>query len=115
MKKKIMRHGDVVIYVIDKLPENANVSDKSDHVLLEGEVTGHAHRLMVDRPGVVQYHDMSDELVNRGGVLYLTVKEPVEITHEEHGTKIINPGVMEVWRQREASLEDDKEYQLIRD
>ena len=49
-------------------------------VVAEGEATGHAH---------VMEH-VKFKRIN--GTLYLDVEQPTEITHEEHGAVVVEPG-----------------------
>jgi hypothetical protein len=61
-------------------------------VLVEGEVTGHAHRLVGE--GTLLHSASTD-------VLYLECEVPAEITHEEHQTITLPAGLYRVTRQRE--------------
>lgn len=64
-------------------------------VLAEGEVTGHAHRIVDD--GAV--------LMSDGETLsVLEVERKVALTHEEHKAIDIEPGSWEVRRQREYTI-----------
>ena len=105
MKKKAkkiayFRHGDVHLVSIDKIPEGGTVEKTRD--VEKGELTGHAHRLMFRH----------DEGGGRGitariisapdGKRYLEVKEPTDLTHEEHHTRTIPPGNYEIRRTRET-------------
>lgn len=96
MKTKLnqAQQGDVCLRRINKIPEGA-VKQKSDArgiVLAEGEVTGHFH-------GIEECEDA--ELYQLGERMLLSVKAPVELTHQEHGKITIEPGVWEVEQLRE--------------
>lgn len=80
--------GDVFIIKVLKLPKGAK--KKGTNILVEGESTGHAHRL---REGeVFEYH-------NR---LFLQTYVPTTIIHEEHDEIPIEvPGIYEIKRQRQ--------------
>ncbi|MDA8389092.1 MAG: hypothetical protein M0Z58_10595 [Nitrospiraceae bacterium] len=72
------------------------VSRKADHppgrfVVAEGETTGHAH---VAR-GRIEAYEV-------GGVLYLKVTGPAEVTHEEHRPLTLPPGKWQVGTVREV-------------
>ena len=68
-----IRHGDVMINKIATIPSGAQPS-KSD-TLAEGEVTGHAHRLVGDY-----------QMFERDGSLYFTTgPKGAALTHEDHG------------------------------
>jgi hypothetical protein len=93
------RQGDVLLQPIAAIPSSAKlVVGKSDIVLAEGEVTGHAHRIRKPKSRVKQYLD--------GPVLYLEVLEPVTVTHEEHGPLILEPGFYERRIQVETWMDE---------
>ena len=92
------RHGDVFLRRVKAIPEGAARQERQgDVALAAGEVTGHAHRIAT--PGVSLWH--------AGTQRYIQVEEPADLTHEEHGTITLPPGVYEVIRQREWSLENE--------
>jgi len=123
---KHYRHGDILLIKIDKLPENIRFKTKKSKVILKGEVTEHAHRL----GGNAKILEVAEKIANRplpprirdGRVLpyagpitqkllslladkqvigYAVVKEPTELTHEEHNTITLPVGTYEIKRQRE--------------
>jgi hypothetical protein len=79
--------GDVPSRYIAKLPEN--VRPRKNNIVALGEVTGHHHMIeIVD--GNAELFD--DELGN----LFMLVKEPVRILHQEHGYGLYTePGVVQ--------------------
>jgi len=92
------RQGDVLVRPIQKLPDGVKKSKVKRVVLAEGEVTGHCHEILdVENVELLQDAD---------GNLYLDVKEPAELTHQEHSTITIPPGTYEIVRQREYSPEE---------
>lgn len=94
------QHGDVLICRVDEVPSGAKkVKSEAGYLILaEGETTGHAHRI-TDEPGV--------ELYEAGGVLYLSAEKQVEVTHEEHHTQTIDPGIYEIGRVVEVDPFED--------
>lgn len=94
---KQYRQGDVLIRRIESLPAS-KATKRVTGVLIEGEVTGHAHRLA----------DLTAaEVLEVGEGLYLRVGEAgASIVHEEHKPIILEPGNYEVFRQREYSPEE---------
>jgi len=78
---------------VEGIPEGAQEAprDDGDIVLAYGEVTGHAHRIKSKRVA----------LWSAGDQRYITVAEPADLTHEEHGTITLAPGSYEVVQQRE--------------
>lgn len=94
MIKNQFRQGDVLLTPVS-LPAKAkktNVRDNGRVILAYGEVTGHAHAIM-DCPEVETYEFK--------GKTYLSIKESVTLSHEEHANHVITPGDYEVTIQRE--------------
>jgi hypothetical protein len=96
------RHGDILVAAVDAVPADAK---KLRHlVLAEGEMTGHAHRVL--EPG-------SAVLYQAKGDLFLSVvAERATLVHEEHGPIMLERGAYRVWRQREYS---PREIRIVRD
>jgi hypothetical protein len=87
------RQGDVLIAAIETVPDGAVRRQSS--VLLEGELTGHAHRIEVPSTA---------ELWEYNGQLYMKVlARTTTIVHDEHKPIMLNSGTYRVWRQREYS------------
>ena len=87
--KMTYRHGDVQLIKIESLPLGA-VSLGARKVLAEGEKTFHAHRI-----------DLGELFETKDGKLYLKVGELDKLSHEEHTTKTIEPGVYFVGIKRQ--------------
>ena len=86
------RHGDVFIQRVDTLPNDVQpVAFAGDIILALGEVTGHAHR-------IAEHHGV--EMWSMGDQRYITVAEPSDLTHEEHGPITLPPGTYQVKQQR---------------
>ena len=84
------QHGDVTIQPA-RIPVGAQPTAR--RVLAEGEVTGHAHRLLDDADVEVYEHE---------GTLFLRVgARGAPISHEEHGQAVIAPGEYRVGRVQE--------------
>lgn len=91
MKNKlIVRHGDVLLKQIESLPTTAK--KLKDKVLAYGEVTGHRHQFS-DPTAIDRFSDADK--------LYLQVYTPTPLSHEEHNTLIIDPGIYEQVQERE--------------
>ncbi len=86
----LYRHGDVLLRRIVSLPKDAQ--RRVGATLAQGEVTGHSHRLK-------QAHAV--QLWVQGSDLFLEVKEPATLVHEEHRAIELPSGFYRVWRQRE--------------
>ena len=86
------RHGDVALTHVDVVPNGAvQVFVGKNYTVAEGEVTGHAHRVFA--PAVVVWEF--------GGERFMVVDGESTITHEEHGTKTITPGIYKIGIQKE--------------
>ena len=87
----MVRHGDVLLTRAGAEAEGAEVDVDVEVVVAEGEVTGHAHRV---RGRGARLRNLST--AERDGVLRLHLPQGGVITHEEHGTIVLPPGVYEV-------------------
>lgn len=94
-----IRHGDVVITKVDSIPADATATNRK--VLAEGEATGHAHRI-----------DVGELFETKDGGLYLKVSAMTKVSHEEHKTITLNPGVYHVTQKRAYTPEG---WQTVRD
>jgi hypothetical protein len=86
----LFRHGDVLLQRSPALPEGA--APLPGHVLVRGEVSGHAHRLEDPNAG---------SLFHAAAGFFLEVRTPTRIVHEEHAPIPLEPGVYRFWQQRE--------------
>ena len=76
----------------------------ADFIFAEGEVTGHAHRVK---------NDSGIELFESEGRLFAVISENTKfITHEEHKTSPIVPGVYERRIQREFNYIEQMENKV---
>lgn len=94
---KIHRQGDVLLVPIDRVPETAAPvrPHRRGLVLAEGEVTGHAH-VIAGSGAELLGEESSDR-----AFLRVLEEAGVALTHEEHATILVPPGIFEVRRQRE--------------
>lgn len=101
--RDIIRHGDVLLKRIDKLPDYLGAAkQRKSKVILNGEVTGHSHRICDGETQILDYYETtwrSTEPVLRAS--YLQVETPATITHEEHGPLPLTIGIYEIVRARE--------------
>ncbi len=93
---KLYRQGDILFRRIGALPAGERKLRRNG-VIVEGEVTGHAHRI----------GDLaSAEVYDLGEGCFLSVgPSGVSIVHEEHKAIELPPGNYEVRRQREYTPE----------
>lgn len=93
MNKTIIRQGDVMLVRVAGVP--AGLVQTKKVVLALGEATGHHHAIKTK--GVKGYG--TDQ---KGLASYVEIAEALaDLTHEEHGTIQIEPGIYEVRIQRE--------------
>ena len=89
------RQGDVFIARIPAIPKHAK--PRHGGVLVEGELTGHSHRVADLRTA---------EVLQDGEKLFLRVlAEAATIVHQEHGPITLPRGTYHVWGQREYTPE----------
>lgn len=93
------RQGDVLFTKIDGIPPVQELAIRASGHILEGESSGHIHRV-ADRAKVIVW-----ESLQTIGKLFVTVKAPTQIIHEEHGPITLPAGDYEVTRQREYNPE----------
>lgn len=83
------RQGDLLIKKVSKMPEKTK--KRNGLVILEGEATGHAHRLTAG-----EIHETND-----GASIFFRLDRPAQLVHEEHAAIGFDPGTYQVVRQRE--------------
>ncbi|HET8846323.1 MAG TPA: hypothetical protein VFN35_32980 [Ktedonobacteraceae bacterium] len=86
------RQGDLLFTVLTSLPEG--LSERQDTIILEGEATGHCHRLLEGRV-----------LEDKQGIRYLEAFYATQIVHPEHQAIHLPAGCYRVTRQREYTPE----------
>ena len=93
MSQEMYRQGDVLFVKVEKIPKKAKKA--STDVIVEGEATGHAHR-------IVGGELFQEELPwNQGFELFINAGSSARIVHEEHGAIDLPKGSYKVVRQRE--------------
>jgi hypothetical protein len=87
----LYRQGDLFIESADAIPEGT--TERAGGVLLEGELTGHSHRI----------DDLATAVVHeRLGQMFIEViADRAAVIHQEHATILLPRGVYRAWRQRE--------------
>lgn len=94
---KMWRQGDVLFRAVREIPQGKRRKRANGHIL-EGEATGHIHRIA---------DVAAAEVLEIGEGLYLSVGDAgVSIVHEDHRPVELPPGNYEVVRQREYSPEE---------
>ena len=104
----IIRQGDVLMKRTRKKPSTAAkvVLDKGRTILAYGEVTGHAHEVVIAAPPPTRRRTRDDipaqQLFEEAdGTRLLVVQGPAVLRHEEHSPLNIPAGTYEVIQQRE--------------
>ena len=90
---ELRRQGDVLFVKIEALPAEVALTERKGQIVVEGEVTGHAHRLAAGR------------ILEAQGMFFLEVLKATQVVHEEHHAIDLAPGIYQVIRQREYSPE----------
>jgi len=90
---KHYRQGDLLITEVKALPKG--LKERVSLVLVEGESTGHKHRL-----------ESGKVFEGKDGLLYLLLSQNAQLRHEEHGTIGLPKGKYVVIRQREYVMAD---------
>jgi hypothetical protein len=96
MRQAIARHGDVGIFTITSLPKDIKKARGTTIAL--GEATGHHHTLIKEDIGtqIVKYvQELGDK------VFFEIRNGKAKLTHQEHKTIILEPGIYEVDMERE--------------
>ena len=83
------RQGDVLFIKINDIDPWRKKYPKEDNIVLMGESTGHAHRLI----NGILYGNIWD--------MFAEVKKNGHLIHEEHGTINLLEGYYKIRRQRE--------------
>ena len=81
MQKQIVRHGEVILKPIDKIPSEAKLNNELEKVIVAHSETGHHH--------VLQTLDMSKIKVYMfNGETYLEVPSISELWHQKTGKDV---------------------------
>ena|SRR5258708_6159045 len=91
MGNRMYRQGDILLTLIDQLPEE--LIPRPGNVIVEGEATGHIHRL-----------SKGQVLQDTPGNLYLEVLAATQVVHQEHHPHLAS-GYYQITRQREYTPE----------
>lgn len=95
------RHGDLMVMPVDSIPPG--LTKKTNTELLEGEVSGHIHRLH----GGTVYAEVPTE-ANKFLLGYFELETETPLTHEEHKTIMLPPGKYKFLSQREYDPQENR-------
>lgn len=93
--------GDVHIWKIASVP--ATATKRESRVVREGEVTGHAHRIVGDAVEVYE---------SNGRLMAVVSGDGVSLVHEEHGPVVLEPGTYEFGPTFEYDYETEESRQV---
>jgi hypothetical protein len=90
LREKLLQiqHGDVLLQEVVSIPSNAKLMPHRNLIIVaRGEQTGHNHVIQSDQTSIWE--------LTRNGVteLYIEIKAPVTIVHEEHKPLPIPTGI----------------------
>lgn len=92
--KNFKHQGDIPLYPHKGKIHGEKVKHGGSIILAFGEATGHHHKLTVENP-----NDL--EIVKTEGGYILTLKSPGTITHQEHLSITLAPGIYRSGHERE--------------
>ena len=103
MNNQTYRHGDLFFKPVDSI-EGKEVKHNGSFVLAEGETTGHKHVITAERMEIRQAEN---------GRFYLSLGTEGTISHEEHKTITLPPGLYEMGNEREKDWFSKSVRQVI--
>lgn len=105
--KKMYRQGDVLFVKADEIPKKAK--PKKDNIVVTGEATGHAHRLV---NGTILETVEDDNIFEKKTKMWIKASKGAKVIHEEHAPIELEIGFYVVVRQREY---DEEKERLVMD
>jgi len=103
------RQGDVLILKADEIPKGAK--HKKSDIIVEGEATGHAHRIKNGQILISKEKDLEYPF-NEHETMWIKAFKNAQVVHEEHGLINLEVGFYMIVRQREW---DDEKERLVLD
>ena len=97
---KQYRQGDVLFQQVKSVP-SGKARKRHNGYILEGEATGHVHRVAEEDLAGAEVLEIGDQLF-----LSVSVDGGISIVHEEHNPVTLPAGDYEIVRQREYSPEE---------
>lgn len=95
-KQRAVRHGEVVLIPIDKLPDGLEIKERSREIVVGFSETHHHHVAVCDTADLTLLRPVGADSSD----LYLQVSAPARIKHlkayDRHETKSIQPGYYHV-------------------
>lgn len=110
MKSIEGQHGDVILEHIDCISSDAKKIDSSDGFVVERGEGIHTHTLSAlhksEENDAFEVWMINDDMI-------IKVKKPSVIDHEEHGKKVLQPGIYKKVIEREFDYEKEIERKVI--
>ncbi len=118
MKKIEHQHGDVVLEKVNEIPPEAKRVKVCDGFVVEKGEGIHTHILRKKTPCAKRQIDTMDidkdvEVYQISDTMYIKVKKPVNLDHEEHGIQTLKPGIYKKNIEREYSYEANEERSVV--
>jgi hypothetical protein len=98
MDKVVFQHGDVNFKVAKSLPQGVSPIKAENGFVIERGEGVHTHTII----------EGDVDVYNDNGVMYLHVKTPMKIDHEEHKTHTLQPGIYIKEIENEYDVESDE-------
>ena len=98
----LARQGDILFLAIEQVPQG--LKERQGLTIVEGEATGHQHRLEAGRV-----------LEDAQGALFVEVLTATRVVHQEHQAIHLEPGFYRVIRQREYAPTAAHEIRTVMD
>jgi len=108
------QQGDVLLKRVNKLPEG--LTEIKDLVLQHGETTGHKHQFAGNAAVKIYAKPRTQtelRITEIDGEKYIQVLEPSALSHEEHKTINVEPGIYQLDIVREYDYEKDEVRRVI--
>ena len=99
------RQGDLLIVEADEIPKGAK--PKKSNIIVEGEATGHAHRLQNGQILISKEKDPGFSFEEHE-TMWIKALKGAKIVHEEHGLINLEVGLYMIVRQREWDEEKER-------
>ena len=105
LRKVEFQHGDVIFFREKKVGKDFKEVEIKDNYIIEKGEGVHTHFISSVKDLKV-FENAKKEIA-------LLVTTPVEIDHEEHGSKLIRPGILEKGIENEYDSEKDEERKTM--
>jgi len=100
-RERAIRHGEIVLIPVDRLPENLEVVEKGNRVIVGHSESGHHHVAVCDALDLTLLRPVGADSSD----LYLEVSAPARIEHlkefDRHETKTLSEGYLRVVNKTE--------------